>query len=127
MARRSPSLEVKAFLRDLPPAAGKIAAALRRVVAANAPGAVESVVWGALSYHRPWIGGRVRGAVWQIVIRRGVVRLDLIHGVQLADPGGRLQGDGVSKRFVPVASAAAARHPDLARLIRAAARYAPGN
>jgi hypothetical protein len=48
------------------------------------------------------------------------VRLDFIHGIRLADPDGLLEGDLLSKRYVPIRSAADARRPAISRLIREA-------
>jgi hypothetical protein len=73
-----------------------------------------------LSYHRPDLGGRVKGAVCQIVVKKGQVRLDFIHGIRLADPRGLLQGDRLSKRFVPIGCVADAKAPAVADLIREA-------
>ncbi len=112
---------MKAFLDALPPATRRIVDELRRVIGENAPAAEESLLWGSISYHRPVVGGRVKGAVCLITVKRGGVRLDFIHGVRLADPHGLLQGDGVSKRIVPVGSPDDARRPGVAALIREAA------
>jgi hypothetical protein len=90
---------------------------VRRIV----PHAEESLVWGGLSYHLPQVGGRIKGAVCQIVAKNGQVRLDFIHGIRLADPSGLLQGDRVSKRFVPIGTVADAERPEIAALIREAA------
>jgi hypothetical protein len=115
----------KAFLDSLSPEARQIVTALRSVVRRAAPEVEETVLWGGLSYHRPHIGGRVKGAVCQIVVKRSDVRLDFIHGIRLADPQGLLQGDGVSKRFIPIRSAADAARPEIAALIREAAAQDP--
>jgi hypothetical protein len=64
----------------------RLVLALRNVVRRAVPDAEESLVWGSLSYHCPHIGGRVKGAVCQIVVKPNQVRLDFIHGVRLADP-----------------------------------------
>jgi hypothetical protein len=117
--------DLRGFLKGLPDPAREIVLALRDVVRQNAPHAEESLLWGGLSYHRPGIGGRVKGAVCQIVTRGGRIRLDFIHGIRLADPRGVLQGDRVSKRFVPVDSAAKAGRPEIAALIREAAALDP--
>jgi hypothetical protein len=108
------------------PDARRIVESLRKVIRRAAPGAEESVVWGALSYHRPWIGGRVKGAVCQVVVKRDEVRLDFIHGIRLPDPRGLLRGDGVSKRYVPIPTVAVARSPAIADLIEAAAAVIRG-
>jgi hypothetical protein len=115
----------KAFLDALPPEARPLVVALRNVVRRTVPHAEESVVWGSLSYHRPQVGGRVKGAVCLIVVRRGQVRLDFIHGIRLADPGGLLQGDQVSKRFVPIETVADAERLEVAALLREAGALDP--
>ena len=53
------------------------------------------------------------------------MRLDFIHGIRLADPCGLLQGDGVSKRFVPIGAVADAERPEVKALIREAAALDP--
>jgi hypothetical protein len=95
------------------------------VVRRTVPHAEESLLWGSLSYHRPQVGGRVKGAVCQIVVKGDQVRLDFIHGIRLADPCGLLQGDGVSKRFVPIGAVADAERPEVTALIREAAALDP--
>lgn len=116
---------LKAWLDLLAPEARKLVLALRKVVRCIIPHAEESLVWGSLSYHRPEVGGRVKGAVCQIVVKRGQVRLDFIHGIRLADPSGLLQGERVSKRFVPIVTVADARRSEVADLIREAAALDP--
>ena len=91
--------DVTNFLNALSPATRKLVSALRNVVRRTAPDSEESLLWGGLSYHRPQVGGRVKGAVCQIVVKGDSVRLDFIHGIRLPDPCGVLQGDQVSKRF----------------------------
>ncbi len=116
---------VHEWLADLPQEVRHLVRALRGVVRRTVPAAAESVVWDGLSYHRPEVGGRVKGAVCQIGYKRGQVRLDFIHGIRLADPAGLLQGDRRSKRFVPIHSIADAERPELAALIGAAAALDP--
>lgn len=117
--------DLRAFLDGLSPEVRELVLALRRVVRRTAPQAEESLLWGSLSYHRAHVGGRVKGAVCQIVAKRGHVRLDFIHGVRLADPWGVLQGDRVSKRFVPIGTVEDAERPEIAALIREAAALDP--
>jgi hypothetical protein len=117
--------DLKKFLDALPPEARQLVSALRDVVHRTVPHAEETLLWGGLSYHRPEVGGRVKGAVCQIGVKRGVVRLDFIHGIRLADPCGLLQGDRLSKRFVPIGSAADARRPEIVKLILEAAALDP--
>jgi hypothetical protein len=116
---------VEAFLDGLRPDTRELVVALRNVVRRSVPGAEESLLWDGLSYHRPQVGGRVKGAVCQIVVRGGRVRLDFIHGIWLVDPCGLLQGHGLSKRFVPIGTVADAERPEVATLIREAAALDP--
>jgi hypothetical protein len=117
--------DLKAFLDAFAPGARELILVLRDVVRRTVPHAEESLLWGSLSYHRPQVGGRVKGAVCQIVVKGGQVRLDFIHGIRLADPCGLLQGDGASKRFVPIGTVADAERPEIANLIREAAALDP--
>jgi hypothetical protein len=114
-----------AFVDDLSPRTRAVVVALRDLIRRLVPEAEESIVWGSLSYHRPEIGGRVKGAVCQIVVKRDQVRLDFIHGVRLADPGRLLQGDRHSKRYVTIETIAETQRPQIAALIREAAELDP--
>ena len=117
--------EVREFLDGLSPEVRGVVRALRAVVRRAAPGAEESLLWGVLSYHRPEVGGRVKGAVCMIGVKAGRVRLDFIHGIRLADPSGLLQGRMLSKRYVPLATIANAERPGIEALIRQAAALDP--
>ncbi|MDP4201006.1 MAG: DUF1801 domain-containing protein [Bacteroidota bacterium] len=115
--------DLKSLLSKLPASKRKIVHALRETIQSAAPNAEESILWGGLSYHQPEIGGRVKGAVCQIVIKRAHIRLDFIHGIWLKDPNGLLQGDLVSKRYIPIASIEDAERPAIKALIREAAKF----
>jgi hypothetical protein len=117
--------EVTDFLNALSPVKNKLVSALRNVIRRTVLDAEESVLWGGLSYHRPQVGGRVKGAVCQIVVKGDSVRLDFIHGIRLADPCELLQGDRVSKRFVPIETVADAERPEITALIQEAAALDP--
>jgi hypothetical protein len=117
--------DLKAFLDALPPESRELVLALRDVVRRTVSQAEESLLWGSLSYHRPQVGGRVKGAVCQFVVKGGRVRLDFIHGIRLADPCGLLQGGGVSKRFVPLGAVADAERAEVTALIHEAAALDP--
>jgi hypothetical protein len=117
--------DLKEFFDELDPDVREIVLALRDVVRRTVPQAEESLLWGGLSYHRPEVGGRVKGAVCLIGAKRGQVRLDFIHGIRLADAHGLLQGNLLSKRFVPIETIADAEQPALAALIREAASLDP--
>ena len=126
IGRRSPGdSSAKRFLEALTPETRKLIVPLRSVVRRTIPQAKESLLWEALSYHRPEIGGRVKGAVCQIGVKRNQVRLDFIHGIRLADPSGLLQGDLKSKRFVPIRTVSDAERPEIVELIREAAALDP--
>jgi hypothetical protein len=116
---------IEAFRDALPPDTRQLVLALRDVVRRTVPHAEETLLWGGLSYHRPQVGGRVKGAVCQIGVKGGQVRLDFIHGVRLGDPCGLLQGDRLSKRYIPIGSVADAERPEVAALIREAAALDP--
>jgi hypothetical protein len=117
--------DVRAFLNSLSPEIRDVIAALRAVVRRTIPQAEESVVWGSLSYHRPDVGGRVKGAVCLITVKKGQVQLGFIHGIRLADPAGLLQGRQVSKRMIPIETTADAERPEIASLLREAAALDP--
>jgi hypothetical protein len=117
--------ELDSLLAGLPSECRDIVLTLREVIAQIIPGADERVLWGGLSYHRPWIGGPVKGAICQVVAKRGEIRLDFIHGVRLSDPRKQLQGDRLSKRYVPIRSVAEAKRPEIADLIREASDLDP--
>jgi len=112
---------VRVYLQGLDEGTRAVVLALRAAVREIVPDVEETVLWGGLSYHSPWIGGRVKGAVCQITARGGDVRLEFIHGIRLADPAGLLRGDRLSKRYVPMRSPADAGRPEIFDLIRAAA------
>lgn len=112
--------DVRAHLDSLPPESREIVLALRDVVRRTVPDAEETVLWGGLSYHTPWIGGRVKGALCQISAKQGEVRLEFIHGIRLADPVNLLRGDRLSKRYVPIGSSAEVQRSEIANLIREA-------
>jgi hypothetical protein len=117
--------DLKAFLDALAPGTRQLVSALRDVVRRTVPHAEESLLWGGLSYHRPEVGGRVKGAVCQIGVKGDRVRLDFIHGIRLADPCRLLQGDRLSKRFIPIGTVADAERPEVVALIREAAALDP--
>jgi hypothetical protein len=117
--------DLENLLDALSPENRRVALALRKVIRRLLPQAEESLLWGGLSYHRPKIGGRVKGAVCQIVLKRGQVRLDFIHGIRLMDAAGLLQGNLVSKRYVPIQTVADVERPEIVALIQEAAALDP--
>jgi hypothetical protein len=117
--------DVRAIFTGLSPKVRGVVSALRAVVRRTAPEAEETILWGGLSYHRPDVGGRVKGAVCIIVVKKGKVRLDFIHGIRLADPSGILQGQLLSKRYVLMETIADTKRPEIEALIHEAAALDP--
>jgi hypothetical protein len=117
--------DLRAFVDDLPPETRDLVLALRAVIRQTVPEAEESLLWGCLTYHRPGVGGRVKGAVCLISVKGGRVRLEFIHGVRLADPRGLLEGNRLSKRHIPIRAVADAERPEVAVLIGEAATLDP--
>lgn len=117
--------DLRRLLDGVPSKVKQLVLALRNVVRRNVPQAKESPLWGGLSYHRPEVGGRVKGAVCQINFKGGQVRLEFIHGIRLPDPSGLLRGNLISKRFVLIETAADAERPEIGALIRKAATLDP--
>ena len=116
------SITIEEFLDGLSPDSRTIVLALRDVVKRLLPHIKETMLWGALSYHRPDMGGRIKGAVCMITAKHHDVRLEFIHGVRLADPHRLLLGDLKSKRTISIHSVEEANRTSIAALIRAAAR-----
>jgi hypothetical protein len=117
---------VRQFLAGVPPNVREIVKALRALVLAAAGPTTESLLWRSLSYHRPELGGRVKGAVCLITPKSDHVELGFIHGALLPDPGHVLTGVRRSKRVVRVTAPAGVRHDKaLHDLIRAAAEIRP--
>jgi hypothetical protein len=117
--------ELATFLRAQAPETRRLVVTLRQVVRRAIPHAAETMLWGGLSYHRPEVGGRVKGAVCQIGVKKGEVRLDFIHGIRLTDPAGLLHGNRLSKRFVPIQNVADVQRPEVVALIQEAAALDP--
>jgi hypothetical protein len=121
---RLPMERIVAFLDDQPGQTAETVLQLRALVLKAAPEATETLLWRGLSYHCAEAGGRVRGAVCQISIHEGGVRLSFIHGVRLPDPGALLRGGAKSKRFVALSSPAEIESLPLAELVRSAVALA---
>lgn len=119
------SMNPDSFFAHLPAPQRKIARALRALIRELVPEIAESVLWRSLSYHRPKIGGRVKGAVCLVTPKAGAVELAFIHGAALADPAHVLRGTRRSKRFLPIRDMAEVDKQVLVDLIKAAAQYVP--
>lgn len=119
--QRASNDELNAFLRELSPGDRRLVRSLRALVRRTIPSCDETMLWGGISYHRPEIGGRVKGSVCLIGAKHGRVEIGFIHGARLADPQRLLRGTRLSKRFVPIRAASDIERPGLAQLIRDAA------
>lgn len=108
---------VESFINSLSPDVQEIVIALQNVIRETVPDAEETMLWGGISYHTPWIGGRVKGALCQITAKRDQVRLEFIHGIRLADPANLLHGNALSKRYTPIRTIDEVRDPDIVALI----------
>jgi hypothetical protein len=76
--------------------------------------AVESVLWGSLSYHVVELGGRIKGSICFITPKRDYVELGFVHGRELVDRERLLSGSGKAKRSI--------RFPPASRIPKSAVR-----
>jgi hypothetical protein len=116
----------KEFLARVSASQRPIITALRTLIHEMVPESAETVLWDSLSYHRPNLGGRIKGAVCLITPTPDAVHLGFIHGAALADPENLLRGSLKSKRFVPIQKLSDIDKKSLGALIRAAGNYLPG-
>ena len=107
-------------MTELPASLRRRAAAIRRLAFELAPHAAERVTWDALSIYDPDRGGPIKGSICQIVLRRGVLRLDFPLGEFMEDPSGLLLGQPgrKGKRFVEI-NATSPSDLEIQALIRA--------
>ena len=75
--------------------------------------------WGTILYGA---GGNMRDLIVALAPHRAYVNLEFGDGVELPDPARRLQGTGKRLRHVKIRSIGDVRHPDVRRLLEAAAR-----
>ena len=88
----------EAFLADFAGPIRDLAQDLREVVRATLPDVVERVRsgWRLIGYDAP-LGRRSVYFAW-VFPERAHVHLGFVHGVLIADPDGRLEGRGITKR-----------------------------
>lgn len=99
---------------------------LRDFVREVAPNVTEAIKFHSLCYFKPGMPyGSIGGNVCGIGEHKGVVYLSFIHGAELPDPGGLLQGKGKAMRKIPIRSSADIHRPEVERLIKASIRYDP--
>jgi hypothetical protein len=99
-----PAADVERHLWLVPPHLKEIALEVRNLVSSACPHATERLRRGGLSYHDAAKGGPVKGAVCQVKVERGAVRVSFIHGARLDDPIRLLKGDRLSMRYLVIDS-----------------------
>jgi hypothetical protein len=104
------------------PAVADIARALRTTVLEGFPGAIE---WFDPGNGLLAIGSKraMRDLLFAIIPHKSHVNLQLADGVDLPDPGGRIEGTGKRIRHVKVRSVADAGAPWLRTVIAAQVAY----
>lgn len=107
LERQTP--EVRALLQHLRPLVMEALPTVREKV---------HLGWGVIHYVA---GPRMSDMVIALVPQRTYVNLEFADGVELPDPGHRLEGTGKRLRHVKVRTAEDADHPDVRLLLRAAA------
>lgn len=120
-------LPPEALLEDLPPAMAALAQGLRRVVLEAVPDAVERVRpgWRVIGYDAPVNPRRLAYFAW-ILPERVHVHLGFPKGVGLHDPGGALEGEGITRaaRWFTLTEPEHLADPRLAEFARLAADLA---
>jgi len=104
------------YLVDKRPAVAEIARALRETVLAGFPGAVETfdAADGLLAIGP---GGSIRAFWFAIIPHTAHVNLQLVDGVDLPNPDGRIEGTGKRVRHIKVRSEDDARSDPVRRAI----------
>jgi hypothetical protein len=117
-------LTPKEFLANYPPPLQELANALRALVRATLPDAVESVNagWGLLAYRVP--NGKTTVYVGYIGVDGDHAHLGFEYGILLPDPKGLLEGEGSQVRYLTIRRTRDIRTKEFAVLIRAAAEMA---
>lgn len=117
--------EIEVLVAGLSRQQRQVVAKLRRLIRQAAPEAEETVLWGSLSYHRPALGGRIKGAVCLITPKMDCVHLGFIHGAVLTDPLRLLRGTAKVKRFVRIEKVGDIDEDALRNLVKESAKYDP--
>ncbi|HEY2916983.1 MAG TPA: DUF1801 domain-containing protein [Candidatus Limnocylindrales bacterium] len=97
-ASKPPAMPVEVFLDGYSPAHRAIANRLRSIIKATIPEATERVRVGWRVVGFDLRVGRRSGFFAWVFPEREHVHLGFPQGVLLADPTGRLEGDGITKR-----------------------------
>jgi len=120
-----PIPEYLEFLQPYGPAITGLALAVRRLVLAEARGAVELIYDAANAVAAGYsFTGRPGDACLHIAVYAKWVNLGFNHGAQLPDPGRRLQGSGNRVRHIRIGSAGDLKDPAIRELVRAAVERA---
>jgi hypothetical protein len=111
--------EVTKLIRDLPPEAGAIARAVRRVILKALPGAVEAADPKARIIGYSY-GPGYRGLIATIILSQRGVKLGIVRGAELPDPTGVLEGGGKVHRHIAFKRLRDVDRPAVPALLRAA-------
>ena len=114
-----PPDDVTAFLATYPAPVGEIALRLRKTVLSAIPGALEMLDLSGkvIGYG---FGSGYSDLICTIIPSRTGVKLGVVGGADLPDPGRLLEGAGKRHRYVAFAESADLERPGLARLLEAA-------
>ena len=99
--------------KKLTPGQAEIVNALRQLIRAAAPAATESLKWGQPVYEE-------NGPFAYIKPGKNHVTFGFWRGAELADPKGRLEGDGDRMKHVKLASLADIRRSELQKFVKEA-------
>jgi Domain of unknown function (DU1801) len=121
-----PVREYLEFLSAYEPGITALALAVRAMVLAEAPDAIELLydAYNAVSAGYSFTG-RPSDAFIHIAAYAHWVNLGFNHGADLDDPGGVLQGSGRQVRHIRISELADLRKPAVRSFVRAAIAHAP--
>ena len=113
--------DVLQFLREYPAAVGDLGRRLRDIIRAAMPGVHEELdrPGRVIGYG---FGPGYSGLVCTIILSQKGVKLGVVHGAQLPDPHGLLEGSGKQHRYVALAKPSDLEKPGLEDLLRTAVK-----
>lgn len=122
--KRKRELSPDEFISHYPPPLRELADALRALVRATLPDAVETVNagWGLLAYRVP--DGKSTAYFGYIGADGDHAHLGFEYGILLPDPQNLLQGKGTQVRYLTIRHVREIREKEFANLIRTAADIA---
>lgn len=108
------SKEVSDFMNALPKDKNALVEPLRAIIFDSIPGVEEVMKWKTLTYKR-------KGIIGMILVFKNQVNLQLLHGAQLKDEAGLLEGTGKGMRHVRIVMKRDIKKRALVSLLRQAA------